>query len=705
MTVHKRRLLLQPIMRLAGGMLAVIVCLCCAATVSAQSTPQIVISPRYESPRSQAPLQLDVFVRWNDQKVLEGRVRLDFYVDQTKVYTWVSRDVALSASEVTLSAMTPEVLLESDASILNVKAFFEGEKQTYEIPDEINVQYWTDSKRILTLGVVIPDRSSVSSADFETEQSDRMAWATRLTLDEFMPDRTQHSSQLSSRVMRFDPSRMPSLSLELVAFDLLIIPSDGLQGLLPPQLNAIAEWCEAGGAVCAVGTRAVSPASQEFLKRLLGSRPEAPLVRFEKDGKIVPLTEQPLPWKLTSPGVGRALVTFGVVNLSDSRWQIDFLRLWRLRHHQIDSVMTTKTWKFPGLTAEEAYREAYRQHRTYGYNPYQPTGMPAVSAFPLAPEPNRELAQVNSWLIPEKIDALPLKTVVILLSACLLAIGPVDYFLLGWLKRRRWTWVIFPSVALAFSFLAILLARAHLTSTDIRRELVLADVAADGRCVRATHCEQLFSASQKIMTDEMKNAFVLLYDDRQDYDLGRNIPSTTGAVVPLYVGQSPRSYQWQRLCRQWSAQNSRRTTMGESTELPVLPIAWDRLHSLTTATEAERAQGLREICNQVPNSAALLCTATHAVKALGQSTADDPEVEERNARLISILEKVLEISQERTRGLFGIVSQISPNCAGSFEDLALQDATDPGQMLYLHAVEDEDGNCIVYRRLIRTDEL
>ena len=85
--------------------------MCAAASVlptsahAQQRSPlKLSIKPTIDVMRSNAPLLLDATLTWSSPRLLEGRLELDLYVGQQRVAEYRSRDVALSASKVTLPA-------------------------------------------------------------------------------------------------------------------------------------------------------------------------------------------------------------------------------------------------------------------------------------------------------------------------------------------------------------------------------------------------------------------------------------------------------------------------------------------------------------------------------------------------------------------------------------------------------------------------
>src|SRR2546429_987 len=54
-------------------------------------------------------------------------------------------------------------------------------------------------------------------------------------------------------------------------------------------------------------------------------------------------------------------------------------------------------------------------------------------------------------LMPKHVRLVPTGIIVVMFVLFLLAIGPLDYFGLGWLKRRSYTWFTFPAATIGFT--------------------------------------------------------------------------------------------------------------------------------------------------------------------------------------------------------------------------------------------------------------
>lgn len=666
------------------AILLISACLLPAPLLAREAAPGLALVPVFESPRSHSPLQLEARLLWDDPHVLEGRLQLDFYVGEQRIHTWISRDIVLSGGELSLPVMVPSVILPTERAFLNIDATFTTAHGSYHYPEELHTLYWADWKRVQVIGVVHSAVQSLASIRLGGPSSGNTHWLTPFRLDEQAPD-PEYSRHLSCRVLQVDPNRLPDQPLELAEFDVLILTREGFTQLTPRQLQALAAWTEAGGAVCVDVGQARIHAQQQFLQQLLSSLPGAPVV-FDSNGQILPFLPESPAWVLASPGLGRALVVWGTVDLDAPSWRAAVLALLRLRSAQVANVVATGAWQPPPSSIHALQNKSYH---------------------PLMPDrAHQSLAELRRVLMPARIVSIPFRTVALLLGCCLLAIGPGDYFLLTWLNRRRWTWLLFPSIALATSLYAVHLAQSGIGRADLRTSMTFVDLTHEGRTARTSRYELHFAAAEKDLQQEFKQALITPMELRLDYHLDADgdpmlIPAPAGILTasapPAFIGRVPTNYVSRRHVRQWEPQLARTTVLGPDESVAVPDFPWERITVDAMQNAQQQAQLLADLQSSLSAAAVVLLHQDQKIVRSSLSPADE--------RLTAVLELSRKLSCPDHSGYFHLVSQIAPNAGGNFEDLALHDKTDPGQWLLLIIVPDGDGNFTIYRRLLRAETL
>ena len=104
----------------------------------------------------------------------------------------------------------------------------------------------------------------------------------------------------------------------------------------------------------------------------------------------------------------------------------------------------------------------------------------------LAPAQLFCLSTLFQLLMPRDVQMVPLGLIGAVLAAYVCAIGPIDYLLLGALKIRRFTWILFPVVTIAFAGFTLWLSRWYLGTNDSRLALEIHDVVKGGMVARRT---------------------------------------------------------------------------------------------------------------------------------------------------------------------------------------------------------------------------
>jgi hypothetical protein len=304
----------------------------------------------------------------------------------------------------------------------------------------------------------------------------------------------------------------------------------------------------------------------------------------------------------------------------------------------------------------------------------------------------------------------------------LLMIGPVDYFVLGWLHRRRYTWVLFPATSIAFVLATTLMANHYLGAHDQHCNLTLVDLDKDGTALRWNRFELIFAGREKMVTTDVTNALWVPLDVEAisvgwtsytptalraygarppGYMVGPNglRPYNNNIVQgaytyvsgnaandsgpPQYAGILPSHFQTTEAIHQWQPKLNRILSF-EPPPVPLLPdwaaveAAWPDLHKI-------RAQ----LSLKKPFTGGLYAISGLPDMNSPYSVTSDPGSTE-------ILDYTY-LSELCAGDLFGprpMVSQISPNGGTSFDDIRGLDVNDS-----VLAIVTRSGNdFVVYRR-------
>lgn len=245
------------------------------------------------------------------------------------------------------------------------------------------------------------------------------------------------------------PDDLPTQPLALCAYDFVVLHPSALAGLRPRQCEALAQWVDSGGRlVLFVSPQpgAPSPARMDtllpFLQRLAIDQPAAKWTELPP-GQVAEITEVP---RLFSAGCGRvALFASPAAAESVGPAGLEFL-----------------------AGASDAHG-LYRSRSTADLTDV---------------EKARRLQPSTARILSNTARPLAISTIVwaMLAFVALAAVG--DYLLLGWLRQRKYTWVLFPVLAAGATATMLVVAHRHMDSLEQRGVFRIVDLGLDGRVLR-----------------------------------------------------------------------------------------------------------------------------------------------------------------------------------------------------------------------------
>jgi len=328
-----------------------------------------------------------------------------------------------------------------------------------------------------------------------------------LSLDEFRPPKL-HRQNFATFPAELDLHRILGDPLALYPYNVVVLVGQHFSSLSARQLETLGTWVESGGGLVVVPTGALSEGHRSFLATLTGS--DRAHFQIDALGRLPQLPSSDPNWLIACHyGFGRALILRSAPqfapNPSDavvakSRWIRAVTFLWNVRAEQVDSILSTGFWVMP---SPPPLKLAPNQSRLFAtpdlkYASYgDPGGLKTEE--PVAANNLRDL------LFPADVRVVPFGIVVGLLASFLVVAAPADYWILGWLRRRRYTWIVFPCVSLVFTALTVSIANYYSGNTDHRGSLVIVDVGQAGRALRTTRIVHVITADTHSLTAEIRD--------------------------------------------------------------------------------------------------------------------------------------------------------------------------------------------------------
>jgi hypothetical protein len=163
---------------------------------------------------------------------------------------------------------------------------------------------------------------------------------------------------------------------------------------------------------------------------------------------------------------------------------------------------------------------------------------------------------LESVLFPEYLLAhlpnnlarsVPFPILFAILGGFVLLVGPGEWFVLGWLRRRRWTWLTFPVIAVGCTLLTVLVAGYYLGSDDRKIALVLTDFSDDGRPLRENRFDMWIAGRNYEGASETRAAMIVPMRSGYEYWSRK-----TTHKLPLYEGTVPTHYSLRQQFLQWT---------------------------------------------------------------------------------------------------------------------------------------------------------
>lgn len=619
--------------------------------------------------RTGGPVPLHVTLNWEGRGILNGALEITCEDDGMTLCRYRLPNLALVSGPQTFRLTLPAMSTLSS-----------------QFPAEAKVRFVTDadpSKKIDlgTFTILLPgsDFRSLTIALVHAPgiriHPMNHNLASLLRLDRFDPDPKLRLIQ--STPVHLAADEFPTQALSYCTFDLVVLTHEGFAELTRAQLTAIARWVEAGGSSCVVpGPRAIFRKHHvDFLNRLARL---SNLYKIDAAGRILPPRGvPPSELRLSSPELGRAVIALDPSATEASpAWRDAALFLWKVRRQQATVIRERGSWR-TDLQATIPYDQ--RNWRTWN-----------IDQDSIDYGPNLYLDDTTvKALIPQDVELLPTGFILLLLFLFVLLIGPVDYTVLGRFRARRFTWVLFPSASVGLTLLLIVLSNIYLGSGDDRRSVTVVDLDEEGNALRWTRFEMLFSGhSGEVERDLERTLFVPVGNEQfggwgaYSYLTDRVDPNET----VLYDGSYPGNYHVTQEIVQWTPQFNRLLSFepraGEE------PFNWSGLREAIEKGGSRYPALMERVLQDHSFEGELFLVHGDELTTISSRGVVLPRRFLRN------------LCVRPQRGLFSVVSQVSPSGGGNFEDLSLLDPTNPDE--WMVGVAYRDGkDYVVLRRLVR----
>jgi len=656
------------------------------------STAQINTDPRLRlrslttGGRSGAPISVEVKLEYNRPQVLEGDLILEIYdsevVDEQLLGTVTWEAIVLYNQDYIFRTSLPP-LRHSFRGQYQIVAWFQTADRRISLsPDEKDVR---GPHEILTSSMV---RSfAVANITAHPRVSRKLPPVDALNRSlEFEKEGIPiyHS--------RWEPDSWPENPLRHCSYDIVTTTGASLSRLNEKQLTGISDWIAAGGTfILTPDATELNEIHRRFLMRIFRDSTPPLLIPFSGDisDALVAEAEQ-------QPVLGRyELGRTALVQQGDLKQTLTGAELARFRNHV---WKLRENWGQRGTDNGTSLFDDYGRRGPAIYSKYRNLWWNNLYPGDISTQPRRSgFSRVCSdVLMPTDVQTVPGSVVALLLASYVLLVGPVDYFVLGLIGRRKWTWFLFPAFTAIYTYAAIEISHDYLASESNGKTLTVVDIGAEGQELRQSRLKLFFmGADVPVEQEEIKCLTVPVHD------------ADTEPVIHL-SGRFPQSYQSRQNARQWQPLLRRMMSIGPSgTDLPALP--WKQLTD-GTARQADFVEALKEIHTDRNNVSMFVVgiDEMHSIWDSQLSTEFEPDYEQQITDPASLAaaaetdwQTVAAMSVHNWgQGFMAVAEQVAPQGSASCEDLFLLGPDDESKNFVLMVIVEEKDTVSVYRRKI-----
>lgn len=679
-----------------------------------------------EQSNMQPPIQVGRPIpSWWDVKVrgtglLEGRFEFRLKNDLELLSTLVTEEMALSGPQQRIRVMLPPANDQSPVDQLTVDIKFIGKNFTQDLGRHILRVALSRSR---TFMVLVPMSRIAQRRSVERDRIIR-----RLSFENLISDLDDSTKTVQ---VSLEPADLPQEPLAYCAYEMVVLFPDEFRALKKPQLDAMATWIRAGGSLYVEPTGVLEPYHLDFLRDLAKSTPDV-AITSGADGRLAPGTirnDQRL--IRMRNGLGRILIRVDEEEVEAEvtpEWRESSAFLFRIHADQANIIRSQEVSTAAELMVgrPNTYRNDVRFESKRRLDMKYPSS-------------TRELLDC---LKPAGVRMVPLWVLVVILTAFVVVIGPVDYFVLGRLRARKYTWVTFPIATILVTWLTVSLTNSYMATAEARRGLVIHDLGDDGSTVRSNRFELLFLASTRtVATDVRKGIFSALktgamitneLDQSDPFRPGRRpvrmAPMDGNHTRETLTGRIPTDYTASQPLSKWTPQLNRLFYLPGTSEES--PLNWAQImegeNLRSTLTDETAKQRILARVHQQLGRGCAVCWIGPAgafsyqlspdwkdtiFTQFSQTSSGPIDYEEQMLQQElphdvqsqpSMLRWLYQNSVAGPHGLFYLTSQVGPAGGAQFEDLPIFDSWLGNQILMIVVVQRGD-DYVVYRKILRNE--
>lgn len=669
---------------------------------------------------------------WWDVKIqsnalLVGRFKFVIKSDQVVLGVAQSDELTLNGPEQRIRVLLPAIDSLFALDQLQVDISFQGKNFSGNLGEQIlRVPFAT---KAVFIGL------TVESSKVRKNSPRRDKLMDQLRFENVVPESLSYrNAELDREFIKtvyasIDPNDLPIDPLSYCSYDVVLVTGDEFQNLRKPQLEALLLWTRAGGSLYLEPEGVLEPHHLDFLRNLAADDPQGILFQLDSRGRFDPEVAVARPAAVTlTTGIGRAVIRMHgaeEIDPSDVSWRTATRALWKARQYPVEISVPPD-------------EPAMNRNKRWAPQQFSTTD-PNWLAKMLTSRSRLSQADLTKRLMPEGVRMVPVSLLAAILLVFVLLVGPGDYFVLGWLRMRKLTWLTFPLTSLGITALTVSLSNSYMSTAETRRAVVIKDLDAAGKVVRSNRFELLYIASSRwVATAVEKGLFAPLKSGKESPTPGTLVDdSDLTSTLTHFEGRIASHYSAIQNVAKWTPQVNRIFTIPDSSEKP--EVEWDDFNLPSSSAETIRQHQvppqLVERVQKAFGSDAMVACFTgvdgwasdrtpgwfppgsldqaniYLNRRYGDLMGRAGMQELFNARVAgessffvwlfaaSVSVPGVGISTPHP-GTFALISQTAPKGSGICDDLMWLDSTEPSNWLLVVVIPGNQ-ETIVYRKLMR----
>ncbi|MCA9039115.1 MAG: hypothetical protein KDA65_02075 [Planctomycetaceae bacterium] len=692
------------------------------------------IKPLLNRCRPQSPMPSTFVVYNNFQQILTGDLVIEGIENQNTLFTYRT-PVTFVEGEQKFRVLLPLHLYRPATGQVELQLYLETKDRKFDL-DIHPVQVPVFGSEYFMAGYIMPNLGQFSHEieSYRLKLNQMEKWLAYAEVLETQED-SQRSYQakwqrtLFSELNQLD---FPERPIELTCFDLITISGEAYNELNEKQLAALTQWIKAGGNLLLFLPDEVDLEHVETLNNLTNLHDGEEFFFINIDNRLQWDTDKndaPLflrPFLLRNCGLGRVAFVKSEILENPIQYHQErletYLFLWRVRKEIADRLRSKSLYQLQIETGENEF-DGPSELKLSGFNNFSGFNRSSLYQFRRRMDDfsmeeqlliNQQMLAEGSlsaeelwvqdqhaWrnLLPHGFNLVPPVFVMGLMFFYLLLVGPGDYWLLGALRKRKWTWLSFPLITIVFTYITVHSINAYMQIENPERKLIVTDVGKAGDVLRQSSFTCILSPSQQINTTTYNRELTIPVDIAQSWlndDQLQNLNNVyTGQTSdpPLFSGSLTGEYSLTQPLQKWSPKTfigfdiPSVTESSDSSRWNHTPEFWKAL-SWEMLGDRPAIQSLAR--QHFPNPVVV------EVMDQQQINEDDPDLE------FSCQALMHTIDFTRNFGLFGQMHSIAPR-PGSFQaNQIVGDFQDPSQILV--RVMWEEGDLLHVERCLFHDE-